>query len=118
MASTIATTSTPSKIPRTAVEDPRALHGSSIYTQARPASVRRQAGFAMDLAAMRAKRRYDGKHRQILLQAGDKVYLKLHRGYHEPSRPVKKWSRQREGPFLVKRMVNDLAAELDLPPQL
>ncbi|KAM4055579.1 chromatin organization modifier domain-containing protein [Hirsutella rhossiliensis] len=80
-------------------------------------ALRKQASLAMDLAAMKAKRWYDAKHRPIHLKAGDKVYLKLHQGYHQPGRPPKKWSQQREGPFVIRRMVGDLACELDLPEQ-
>ncbi|KAM4060255.1 chromatin organization modifier domain-containing protein [Hirsutella rhossiliensis] len=81
-------------------------------------ALRKQASLAMDLAAMKAKRWYDAKHRPIHLKAGDKVYLKLHQGYHQPGRPPKKWSQQREGPFVIRRMVGDLACELDLPEQI
>ncbi|KAF4511519.1 hypothetical protein G6O67_003306 [Ophiocordyceps sinensis] len=79
-------------------------------------------GLTRDLAAMRAKRRYDSKHRHVVFKAGDKVYLKLHSGYPEPTKLTKKWSRkwsrQRKGPFVIRRMVNDLAAELELSAQV
>ncbi|KAF5712771.1 ribonuclease H [Fusarium globosum] len=34
-----------------------------------------------------------------------------------PGKPFKKWSQQRTGPFRIKRIVNDLAYELELPDQ-
>jgi hypothetical protein len=79
-------------------------------------AVRKEAHLAMDFAAAKAKRWYDAKHRPIQLRAGDKVYLRLHDGYHLPGKPARKWSQQRTGPFEIKRMVGDLAAELELPP--
>lgn len=81
-------------------------------------AVRTTAQLAMDLAAMKAKRWYDAKHRPIQLQTGDRVYLNLHHGYHLAGRPSPKWSQKRLGPFTIKRMVNDLAAELSLPSSM
>lgn len=77
---------------------------------------RKEARLAMDFAAAKAKRWYDAKHRPIQLKAGDKVYLRLHNGYNLPGKPNRKLSQQRTGPFVIKRMVGDLAAELQLPP--
>ncbi|VTT76585.1 unnamed protein product [Fusarium fujikuroi] len=78
---------------------------------------RKEARLAMDFAAMKGKRWYDDKHRPITLKQGDRVYLRLHDGYHLPGKPSKKWSQQRTGPFLIKRVVNDLAYELEIPEQ-
>ncbi|RWA03570.1 hypothetical protein EKO27_g11536 [Xylaria grammica] len=78
--------------------------------------LRRDANLAMDFAAVQAKRYYDGKHRSIEFEVGDKVYLKLHSGYHLPGKPSRKYSQQMSGPFEVKRRVGTLAYELDLPP--
>ncbi|SCO30823.1 uncharacterized protein FFMR_02024 [Fusarium fujikuroi] len=77
----------------------------------------KEARLAMDFAAMKGKRWYDDKHRPITLKQGDRVYLRLHDGYHLPGKPSKKWSQQRTGPFLIKRVVNDLAYELEIPEQ-
>ena len=46
------------------------------------------------------------------------MYLNLHHGYHLAGRPSPKWSQKRLGPFTIKRMVNDLAAELSLPSSM
>lgn len=72
----------------------------------------------MDFAAARAKRRYDARHRPLEFNEGDKVYLRLHRGYHLPGRPPRKYSQQRAGPFVIKRRIGRLAYELDLPPNM
>jgi hypothetical protein len=80
--------------------------------------LRQDAELAMDFAAARAKRRYDGTHRDIEFKEGDKVYLRLHRGYHLPGKPSRKLSQQRAGPFVVKRRVGRLAYKLDFPPNM
>ena len=80
--------------------------------------LRHDAQLAMDFAAAQAKRRYDGKHRPIEFEVGDKVYLRLHRGYHLPGNPSRKYSQQRAGPFVVKKRVGRLAYELDFPPNM
>lgn len=51
------------------------------------------------------------------MNPGDKAYLKLHAGYKLPGKPNKKISNQRCPPFLVKRRIDRLAYELDLPPK-
>lgn len=81
-------------------------------------SLRHDAQLAMDFATARAKRRYDDHHRQIEFNEGDKVYLRLHKGYHLPGKPSRKLSQQRAGPFPIKRRVGRLAYELDLPPNM
>ncbi|KAM0814726.1 putative Reverse transcriptase [Seiridium cardinale] len=77
--------------------------------------IRKDAQLAMDFAAAKAKRLYDEKHRAIKFAVGDYVYLRLHSGYHLPSKPPRKFSQQRSGPFPIKRRVGKLAYELDLP---
>jgi hypothetical protein len=81
-------------------------------------SLRQDAQLAMDFATARAKRRYDSDHRDIEFNEGDKVYLRLHRGYHLPGKPSRKLSQQRAGPFVIKRRVGRLAYELDFPPEM
>ncbi|KAH7230851.1 hypothetical protein B0J15DRAFT_555845 [Fusarium solani] len=66
---------------------------------------------------MKGKRYYDDKHRRIALQEEDRIYLRLHDGDHLPEKPPKKWSQPRAGPFKTKRIVGDLACELELPDQ-
>ena len=77
---------------------------------------RREAADATAFANAKAKIYHDARHTPLLLNVGDYAYLRLHHGYHLPSRPNKKLSQQRCGPFLVKRRVGRLAYELDLPP--
>jgi len=77
----------------------------------------RDAEIAMDFAAMAAKERYDARHNPITMDVGDKVYVRLHRGYHLPGKPNRKLSEQRMGPFDVIRRVGRLAYEINLPPQ-
>lgn len=62
------------------------------------------------------KARYDAGHKQINFKVGDKVMLRLHRGYKMLGHENRKYSHQREGPFVVKRRIGELAYELDLPP--
>jgi hypothetical protein len=81
-------------------------------------AMRREAQLAMDFAAMRGKRAYDKNHKPIILKAGDRVYLRLHDGYHLPGKPSRKWSQQRSGPYEIIRMVGDLACELKLPQNM
>jgi hypothetical protein len=69
----------------------------------------------MDFAAAQAKQRFNQKHRALEFAPGDKVYLRLHDGYHLPGKPSKKYSQQRSGPWTVKRRVGALAYELDFP---
>lgn len=78
--------------------------------------LRQDAQLAMDFAAARAKRRYDQHHRAMEFKEGDKVYLRLHRGYHLPGNPSRKLSQQRSGPWVIKRRIGRLAYELDFPP--
>ncbi|KAF5971878.1 TY3B-TY3B protein [Fusarium bulbicola] len=77
----------------------------------------KEVQLAMDFVAMKGKRWYDDNHRPIALKEGDRVYLRLHDGYTLPGKRSKKWSQQRTGPFRIKRVVNDLAYELELPDQ-
>ncbi|EAQ86812.1 hypothetical protein CHGG_08065 [Chaetomium globosum CBS 148.51] len=81
-------------------------------------SLREDARLAMDFAAARAKRRYDANRRDIEFKEGDKVYLRLHKGYHLPGNPPRKLSQQRTGPFEVVRRVGRLAYELKFPENM
>ena len=56
---------------------------------------------------------YDSRHMVLLLNARNKVYLKLHHGYEFPSRPNKKVSHQRCGPSPVFKKIKRLAYELE-----
>ena len=46
----------------------------------------------MDFTAVQAKRRYNGKHRPIKFEVGNKVYLQLHRRYYLLGNPSRKYS--------------------------
>jgi hypothetical protein len=81
-------------------------------------SIRQDAQLAMDFASARAKRRYDASHRDIEFNVGDKVYLRLHKGYHLPGNPSRKLSQQRTGPFEIIRRVGRLAYELKFPDNM
>ena len=72
----------------------------------------------MDFATARSKRRYNSKYRDIEFKEGDKVYLRLHRGYHLPGNPSCKLSQQRARPFVIKRCVSRIVYELDFPPEM
>lgn len=43
------------------------------------------------------------------------VYLQLHKGYHLPGKPGRKWSQQKAGPFEIAERVGALAYRLKLP---
>lgn len=74
-----------------------------------------EANHAMDIAAMHTKRIYNRKRRPIKFEVGDKVYLRLYKGYELPGKPSRKWSQQRMGPFKILERVGPLAYKLDLP---
>ncbi|KZZ86573.1 Ribonuclease H-like protein [Ascosphaera apis ARSEF 7405] len=62
---------------------------------------------------------YDSRHKPVYFNEGDKVMLRLHRGYNIPStRTFPKVSVQYAGPFEVKRRVTPLAYELALPANM
>lgn len=52
------------------------------------------------------------------MAAGEKVFLKLYKGYIIPDLANQKLSFQRVGPFVIKRKVGKLAYELKLPPTM
>jgi hypothetical protein len=81
------------------------------------ALAQQDARLAMDFAANDDKLRYDAKHRFLEFDVGDKVYLKLHKGYHLPGSPPRKWSQQRAGPYTVVKRVGDLAYKLNFGPK-
>lgn len=70
---------------------------------------------AIDIAAIHAKRNYDSKHQTVYVNVGDKVYLRLHRGYNLPSQPHHEFGIQRTGPFKVTERIGRLAYRLKLP---
>ncbi|TAQ83100.1 hypothetical protein B7494_g8576 [Chlorociboria aeruginascens] len=66
-------------------------------------------------ASMMMKYYYDQKHTQISLNANDKVFIKLHKGYSIPSATSHKLHQQRVGPFTIIEKVGQLAYRLDIP---
>ena len=78
--------------------------------------IRKEVEDAVAWANVAMKARYDAGHKQINFKVGDKVMLRLHRGYKMLGHENRKYSHQREGPFVVKRRIGELAYELDLPP--
>lgn len=77
-----------------------------------------EADEAIAFANASAKARYNGKHKPLELATGEKVFLRLHKGYTIPSLANQKLSLQRVGPFIIKRKIGELAYELDLPPTM
>ncbi|KAI8662371.1 hypothetical protein NCS56_01040800 [Fusarium sp. Ph1] len=75
----------------------------------------KEAEFLIDTSASLAKIRYDAKHEEINIEEGDTVYLRLHKGYHLPGKPKKKWSPTRAGPYKVIRKIGSQAFKLDFP---
>lgn len=69
---------------------------------------------AINIANAIAKRYFDRKHIPLLLNPGDKVFLKLNVRYTTPDKKGKLAAR-RTGPFTVKRNIRNLAYELDIP---
>lgn len=74
-----------------------------------------EAKHLSDRAAVVAKHRYDQTHRPLEFAVGDRVFLRLHRGYSLPGKPPRKWSQQRAGPFEVIEKIGPLAYRLKLP---
>ena len=79
-------------------------------------SARKEAELALSFAAVRAKERYDAKRDPVSFDEGDRVYLRLHRGYALPGKPHRKFSQQRAGPFKVLKRVGRVAYKLEFPP--
>jgi hypothetical protein len=75
----------------------------------------KEAEFLIDTSASLAKIRYDAKHEEINIDEGDTVYLRLHKGYHLPGKPKRKWSPTRAGPYKVIRKIGQQAFKLDFP---
>ena len=70
---------------------------------------------AIAIAIMKSKYYYDKKHRPMFFRPGDKVLLRLYKGYSIPSAKSRKLSQQYIGPFEVLERVGRLAYRLELP---
>ena len=88
--------------PPTAVEDERNM-------------LRKEASDAISFAQTMQKIRYDAKRKELTLKEGDKVFLKLHKGYTQPGLDNRKFDKQRVGPISVLAKVGKLAYKLDIP---
>jgi hypothetical protein len=77
--------------------------------------IRMDVANAIDFANAKAKIMYDGNHRLMTFNTGDRVYLRLHHGYSLPEKGHPKLSNQRSGPYTIKRKIGNAAYELDLP---
>ena len=74
---------------------------------------RQKTADAISFVNAHMKIRYDVKHKSLLLQSEDKVYLRLHKSY-EIANQHKKLDNQRCESFLVKRRVDRFAYELNI----
>ena len=74
---------------------------------------RQKTADAISFVNAHMKIRYDVKHKSLLLQSEDKVYLRLHKNY-EIANQHKKLNNQRCESFLIKRRVDRLAYELNI----
>ncbi|TKA27866.1 hypothetical protein B0A54_16392 [Friedmanniomyces endolithicus] len=64
------------------------------------------------------KDRYDAKHKAISFKVGNQVYLQLYKGYRLNTYAPRKLTYQRTNPIVIKRVVNNLAYKLELPPTM
>lgn len=73
---------------------------------------------ALKYASMRMKWYYDQQHRPISFEPGDKVFVKLHKGYALPTTKTvgPKFSQQYAGPYTVLQKIGRHAYRIDLPP--
>jgi len=86
-------------------------------SQAKPVC-RIQVSDAIALSSMTAKRYYDARHKPMFFKPGDRVLLRLHKGYNIPAAAVlgRKLGQQFSGPFRVLEQVGRLAYRLEFPP--
>lgn len=73
---------------------------------------------AIAFANASAKARYNTKHKLLKLVAGEKAFLRLHKGYTIPGLSNWKLSLQRMESFVIKRKVDTLTYKLELPPTM
>ena len=75
---------------------------------------RREAEDSISFANVYMKTNYDWGHLLIQFKLGDKVYLKLHKGYNIPGE-TRKLGQQRVRPLKVKARISTLAYRLEIP---
>ena len=78
--------------------------------------LRKEAEESISFAQTMAKLRYDPRHSSLELKEGDKVFIRLHRGYTQPGLKNRKFSKQRVGPITILEKIGRLAYKLDIPP--
>ena len=83
-------------------------------------ALRQDAQEALAYAAIRMKEQYDKRHQPMHFEKGDKVLLRLHKGYNVPAnkRLSRKLGQQFAGPFEVLQRVGRVAYRLDFPSKL
>ncbi|CEN62174.1 hypothetical protein ASPCAL08812 [Aspergillus calidoustus] len=75
------------------------------------------AADAIKLAQMSMKAAYDRGHQAIAFEVGEKVLLRLHKGYKVGATLPHKIGNQYAGPYTVLQRVGNLAYRLDLGPE-
>jgi hypothetical protein len=75
---------------------------------------RQEAVDAVFFVNVKVKILHDKRHKPLFLKSGEKVFLRLHKGYNLSGIINKKLSQQRCDSFIIKRRVDRLAYELDL----
>lgn len=81
--------------------------------------IRDDAAEALKFAAIYMKYYYDRRHEERHYTPGDRVYLRLHKGYSIPNTNLsKKLLAQATGPLTVKERIGKLAYRLDLPAHM
>lgn len=93
-------------LPKSSVSDDWAKTREVLRAEAKDAITHAQA--LMKLQA-------DKHRRDFQLKPGDKVYLRLHQGYHLPGIPKPKIGQQRAGPYEVEAVIGANAYKLKIP---
>ena len=78
-------------------------------------TLRIDAEEAIKLAQLTMKRHYDRRHRPISFKVGDKVKVRLHKGYSIALPVSKKYGPQFADPYKVLERIGRLAYRLELP---
>jgi hypothetical protein len=92
-----------------------AVHDSTISAPVLHALARADAEDASKHAAYYIAKYYNLKHKDVSFKVGDKIYVRLGKGYKLRGVPKAKLGFQRVGPFPVLAKVRSLAYKLQLP---
>lgn len=73
---------------------------------------------AIAIAAVTMKYHYDRRHTTMFFNAGDKVYLRLHKGYNIPQAAIlgPKYGQRYAGPFVITDRIGRSAYRIAIPP--